>query len=171
MKDVVVRPETAADHPAVRAVVTEAFETDAEARLVDALRGAAALTSSLVALVGPELVGHIAFSPVTIQRDGHVGTGIGLAPVAVRPAYQRRGVGTALIERGLNELRLAGHRLVFVLGSADYYPRFGFGAAHHHGARWEHDAPPEAFMVLALAEQATDDIAGVVRYHPAFDTV
>ncbi|MBS2014029.1 MAG: N-acetyltransferase [Deltaproteobacteria bacterium] len=163
-----VRHESAEDEPAIRALNTSAFETDAEARLVDALRASGALTLSLVAVLDGRIVGHIAFSPVTVDADGRTVQGIGLAPMAVAPTHQRQGIGARLIEEGLRELRARGHSFCVVLGHVGYYPRHGFLPAPPRGLRWEkgHD---EAFFVQPLAPGALDGVSGLVRYRPELD--
>lgn len=165
-----VRDELPVDVDAVRRLNVAAFETDAEARLVDALRARGALTLSLVAELDGEIVGHIAFSPIVI--DGAHGRldGVGLGPMAVSPAVQRRGIGGALIAEGLRRLRGA-HRLCVVLGHADYYPRHGFERASLHGLRWERPAPDDVFFVHELTTGGLRGAAGVVRYRPEFDEV
>jgi putative acetyltransferase len=165
----ILRDELEADHAAIAAVNRAAFEGPAEAELVDALRAAGALTLSLVATADGELVGHVAFSPVTITAAAGTAFAIGLAPMAVLPAWQRRGVGTRLVAEGLDRLRAAGHRAVVVLGHPAYYPRHGFSPASRFGLRWEHRAPDEAFMALELVPDGLAGTAGVVRYHPEFD--
>src|ERR1700728_2725838 len=97
----IVRNEVPHDVAAIRRVNTSAFETDAEAKLVDALRSAGALVLSLVAEVNSEIVGHIAFSPVVVTSAEHIRHGVGLAPMAVSPAYQRQGIGGTLIDVAL----------------------------------------------------------------------
>jgi putative acetyltransferase len=149
---VLVREEQPADLHAIHAVNAAAFETDAEARLVDALRASAGLILSLVAEVEGELVGHIAFSTVTVTRaDGTTAEGVALGPVAVVPARQRAGIGGQLIADGLRRLREAGHPFCIVLGHPEYYPRHGFVRASTHGLAWDRRAPDEAFMVQELA--------------------
>ena len=88
--------------------------------------------------------------------------------MAVAPAHQRQGVGSALIEQGLDNCRERGIGLVVVLGHSDYYPRFGFRPAHVSGLSCEYDAPPDAFMALELVEGALAASEGIVRYHTAF---
>lgn len=169
MRSPIVRPERDEDHHAVASVLLDAFESPLEAHLVQALRDAGALTLSLVAEVDGQVAGHIAFSPVSIAREGETYEAVGLAPVAVLGSHQRRGIGGVLIEAGLEALRRDGHALVVLLGHPSYYPRFGFSRADGFGLRWEHDAPPEAFMALELVPGAARP--GVVRYHPAFAAV
>ena len=169
MRSPIVRPEREDDHGAVETVLLDAFESPLEAHLVQALREAGALTLSLVAEIDGQVVGHVAFSPVSIAREGGTYDAVGLAPVAVLETHQRKGIGAALIEAGLESLRRDGHALVVLLGHPSYYPRFGFSRADGFGLRWEHDAPPEAFMALELVPGAAQP--GVVRYHPAFAAV
>ena len=170
-KPLILREETAADVTAIATVNQAAFGRPDEALLVDALRIAGVLTLSLVALADDEVVGHIAFSPVTIAVARGTVTGIGLAPMAVAPAWQRRGVGARLINEGLDRLRAAGRQVVVVLGHPSYYPRFGFAPASRLGLRWEHPAPDEAFMALELVPGALAGVDGIVRFHPEFATV
>jgi putative acetyltransferase len=167
-KPLILREEQAGDHAAIAAVITAAFGQPGEAALVEALRAAGALTLSLVAVADGEVVGHVAFSPVTIDgRDA----AIGLAPMAVAPGWQRRGVGVRLIDEALDRLRADGHRAVVVLGHHDYYPRFGFVPASRFGLRCEYDAPDEAFMALELVPGALAGVSGLVRYRPEFAAV
>src|SRR5687768_7361750 len=118
-----IRPETPRDLAEIRSVHVAAFGGPDEARIVDALRDAGALTLSLVAIEDDRVVGHIAFSPVTL--DGRA-IGVGLAPVGVQPSHQRLGIGDALCREGLARVRTSGAQACVVLGHAAYYPRFGF---------------------------------------------
>jgi putative acetyltransferase len=108
-----IRPEAPPDLAAIHAVHLAAFPTDAEARLVDTLRDAGRLTISLVAVVEEGVVGHVAFSPVTV--DTIVG-GLGLAPIGVLPAFQQRGLGSRLIADGLAHARSLRVPFVVLLG-------------------------------------------------------
>jgi putative acetyltransferase len=167
-----IREEAPADRGAIRRLNAAAFTTDAEARLVDALREHGRLTLSLVAVEGEAVVGHIAFSPITITRpDASVLAGVGLGPMAVTRSRQRCGIGTRLVRTGLERLKTAGHPLCVVLGHPEYYPRFGFERASRFGIRWERKVPDEHFFVLELAGGALRDVSGVVRYSPEFAMV
>ncbi len=165
-------PERPGDRGAVFSVVAAAFPTPAEARLVDALRAAGAHTLSWVARGETgEVIGHALFSPAQMERDGQsLDVDIlGLAPVAVHPDHQRRGVGAGLITSALDRLREAGHQAVVLLGHPTYYPRFGFRPGHTWVLACEFPSPPDAFMVMPLHKNALDDVeGGLVRYHPAF---
>ena len=168
---IIVREERPSDVDAIRRVEVAAFPTDAEANLVDKLRNNGGLTLSLVAEAAGEVVGHLAFSPIVVDSEAARIVGVGLAPMAVLPAKQRRGIGTRLIKDGLARLRGAGHRLSVVLGHADYYPRHGFVRADTRGLRWEVPGHDDSFFVLELAPGALDGVSGVVRYRPEFHAV
>ncbi len=167
---VVVRHELETDHAAIHALNLEAFETSAEADLVDALRRDAQPFVSLVALDGDELIGHIAFSPATLDSNLQLRIA-GLGPMAVTPARQRAGIGGALVEAGLEQCRAAGFVAAIVLGHADYYPRFGFVPASRFGLDCEYDVPDDVFMACELETGSLAGCAGRVRYHPAFASV
>lgn len=152
-----VRPEEPRDVDAIRRVVTAAFPTDAEARLVDALRASGSLTISLVAEDEGPVVGHVSFSPVS-------GGGLGLAPVAVIPEMQRKGIGRKLIEHGLRLARESGAPFVVVLGEPGYYSRFGFEAASRWGWSDEYGGG-DAFQAIAWGDAPP---RGVVKYAPEF---
>ena len=169
--DVEVRLERPEDCAQVRWVNEFAFGQPGEANLVDALRSAAAVTLSLVAVREGTVAGHILFSPVTVTSPSGEFSAIGLAPMAVLPEFQTSGIGSMLVRAGLSELSRAGHDVVVVLGHAEYYPRFGFVRASTYRIRWEQDAPDEAFMVLELRPGVLAGRGGVVRYHPEFAAV
>lgn len=170
--EVVIREEAPNDADPINSLNAAAFETDAEARLVVALRAHGRLTLSLVAVEDSLVVGHVAFSPVTVSRpDGSVLAGIGLGPMAVAPSLQGHGIGTRLARIGLERLRAAGHPFCVVLGHPNFYPRFGFKRASGYGIRWERDVPEEVFFALELAPGTLEDVSGVVRYSPEFAIV
>ena len=117
---VIIRHEQPGDIPAIHQVNTLAFGQPQEVDLVDALRRAGALTISLVAVQDDRIVGHIAFSPVTITSDAAVVDAIGLAPMAVLPERQRQSIGSQLVEAGLQACRETGYKIVVVLGHPNY---------------------------------------------------
>lgn len=162
----IIRPETASDASAITQLTAEAFQGAAhsdgnEAQIILGLRASGALTLSLVAEAAGEVVGHIAFSPVML--DGAAGgCWLGLGPMAVSPAAQGRGIGSALVTAGLQRLRATGAAGVVVLGDPAFYGRFGFAAGQGPGL----DGVPEAyFMSLAFTAPAPQCR---VQYHPAF---
>src|SRR5262249_2325845 len=141
-EELLVRPEAPGDVGAVRLVCEQAFGGPGEANLVDALRRNGKVTLSLVAEVRGAVVGHVLFSPAGIAPAGGPGEVVGLAPLAVLPVYQRRGVGSALVRAGLAGLLAAGHGAVVVLGHPGYYPRFGFQPAAGFGLRCKYGVEP-----------------------------
>jgi putative acetyltransferase len=156
-----IRSEQPGDQAAIRAVHEAAFPTPAEGNLVDALRAAGRLTLSLVGLVDHQLVGHVAFSPLTVPA------GLGLAPIAVLPARQRRGLGGQLIRESLKICREKGTGFVVVLGSPDYYGRFGFRPASRWGLQDEYGGG-DAFQLIELIEGSVPVGHGLVQYSPEF---
>ncbi len=166
-----IRDERAEDASAVRRVIERAFGQAGEADLVDALRRVDALTVSLVAEHDGAIVGHIAFSPVTIHASDATHDGVGLAPLAVLPEEQRRGIGAALVQAGFDACRERGHRLVVVVGHPAYYQRLGFSTALQFGLECSIPVPVEAFLVAELSPGALTGCSGVVRYRPEFEAV
>ena len=162
-----IRFEQPGDIEKIREVNLQAFETETEANLVESLRNADVELISLVAEENREVIGHILFSPV-ILGDLKI---MGLAPMAVVPGWQSKGVGTKLINAGLQACEEAGYEAVVVLGHADYYPRFGFVPSVKFGIKSEYDVPPEVFMLKELREGTLKGAAGTVKYHPAFNEV
>ena len=166
MKDkTLIRSETSDDVGAIAEVTATAFKTLAisnqtEQFIIAALRAAKALTVSLVAEVDGRVVGHIAFSPVTIS-DGSPNW-YGLGPVSVLPEYQRSGIGSALIQEGLLLLKDLGARGCCLVGHPEYYRRFGF--QNIPGLVCE-GVPQEVFFALALDGPMPQ---GIVEFHSAF---
>jgi putative acetyltransferase len=163
-----IREEQPGDRATVHRINREAFGQDAEADLVDRLRANGKATLSLVAEQDDRIVGHILFSPVTIESAAGTITLLGLAPMAVLPPHQKQGIGTVLVERALALLKAAGHRGVVVLGHPGYYPRFGFIPASTFGIRCGYDAPDEAFMALELTPDALKGCSGLAKFQPEF---
>ena len=148
----------------VRALVRAAFPTDAESRLVDALRHNGKAIISLVAVEGENVLGHILFSPVSTTPP--LGAkGIGLAPVAVLPAVQSRGIGSLIIREGLRRCQGLGYDFCVVLGDPRYYRRFGFEKASLFGLQNEYGAD-DAFMVTRFTGR--DLAPALVRYADEF---
>jgi putative acetyltransferase len=163
-----VRWERPDDLAAVRQVHERAFGRPHEADLVDALRMRGKAILSLVAVEGDRVVGHILFSPVTIESGDRTLSALGLAPMAVLPERQRHGIGSRLVQAGLVECRNARYDCVVVLGHPAYYPRFGFVPASRYGIKSEYETPDEAFMIWALDEGVLRNREGLVRYQPEF---
>jgi putative acetyltransferase len=161
-----IRREELRDVGEIRETNEQAFGAPLEARLVDALRGSPD-SISLVATMDDRVIGHILFTPITIHPPAAVRVA-GLAPMSVRPTYQRQGVGGQLLRAGLEECRQCGYAAVVLVGHPEYYPRFGFVPGHTKGLQCEFSVPKEAFMVLELDAGALSGISGVVRYRPEF---
>jgi putative acetyltransferase len=166
MIDVAIRPEHSGDLIAVRQVNERAFGRPAEADLVDALRGSDGSISLVATTVG-RVIGHIMFTPVTLDEAADVCVA-GLAPMAVLPEHQRAGVGAHLIRAGLAACREQDYAAVVVVGHPEYYPRFGFVPANGYGLQCEFPVPPEAFMVTVLNAQVLPRLTGIVRYRAEF---
>lgn len=171
----IVRDETPADIPVIGALTAEAFAPMAysdgtETAIIERLRAAGALAISLVAEEGGEVVGHVAFSPVTILGEGEggdVGQGqrqawYGLGPISVRPARQRSGIGSTLVRAGLERLRALDAGGCVLAGDPAYYGRFGFAT---DPAFTSPGIPHEYFMRVAFSPVYA---GGTVTYHPAF---
>jgi len=159
----IIREERARDVEQVRILLRAAFATDAESKLVDALRANGKAVISQVAVCAEDVFGHILFSPVTTSPSGEA-KGIGLAPVAVLPGAQSQGIGSQLILTGLQLCRELGFDYCVVLGSPEYYHRFGFDVASNHDLENEYGAGEE-FMVLRFTSLT---VSGLVRYTSEF---
>ena len=164
--DVLIRAEKDADYGVISDVTKSAFETmgisnHTEQFIIEALRSAKALTVSLVAEVDGLVVGHIAFSPVTVT-DGTKGW-YGLGPVSVRPDFQRKGIGKALIQEGLSRLKNLKAKGCCLVGHPKYYRQFGFENVEglvHEGV------PREVFFALSFEGNIPQ---GKVMFHQGFE--
>jgi putative acetyltransferase len=165
-----IRAEKESDISAVRALNEAAFQRPAEADLVDALRRQARPIVSLVAGRETIVVGHILFSPVSLEGGPDLKI-MGLAPMAVASQHQRTGIGSALVRAGLERCKKLGVSAVAVLGHPEYYPRFGFLPSTRFNIRSEYNVAEEAFMVLELEQGALRGASGKIKYHPAFSQV
>jgi putative acetyltransferase len=162
----VIRPETTTDHGAIREVNRIAFGGEGEARLVDALREGGSARVSLVAEEDGRVVGHILFGALVIATSRGEVEALSLAPMAVTPSHQRKGIGSALVREGLRACREAGHRIVIVVGHPEFYPRFGFSAKLAEPLKSPYSGP--AFMAVELVPNALQGIEGEVLYPPPF---
>ncbi len=165
-----IRLEEPKDFAEVHTVNAVAFETPAEANLVEVLRKEADPIVSLVAEEGGVITGHIMFSPVSLT--GHESLKImGLGPMAVIPAQQRKGIGSILVKAGLERCKGLGYGAAIVSGHIGFYPRFGFTPSVRYGIGCEYEVPEEAFMVMELHPGYLKGAYGIIRYHPAFNKV
>jgi putative acetyltransferase len=161
-----IRIEEVSDINAIRAMTRAAFKpvlhsSQTEAAIVDALRDSGVLSLSLVAVEAGEIVGHVAFSPITI--DGVEKGWFGLGPVSVSPDWQRNGIGASLIEDGLHRLLAAKAKGCVVLGNPKYYARFGFGV----DSGLVLDGVPAEYFMRRVFEG--DVPVGRVAYHQSFE--
>lgn len=166
MVNALIRPETAADWKAIDEVNCMAFGRPDEARLVEELRDGGFVRVSLVAERNGQVVGHILFSDLPIISEARSVSALSLAPMAVRPEYQRQGIGQLLAKQGLEMCRDLGHQIVVVLGHPDFYPRFGFSSKL--AAQLAAPFSGDAFMALELAPGSLNGVEGRVCYPPPF---
>lgn len=176
MTGVEIGPETPDDVEGIRRVVTAAFDADDEAVLVDALRESPAFVPalSIVARIDGSVVGHVLSTEVGTEGSASALT---LAPVAVAPEYQGRGIGSRLVRAGLDSARDLGYDLVFLHGSPRFYERFGFRPAVPAGFENPFDLPDPDFQVCELAPGVLDDpgsggaedCGGALKYPAAFE--
>src|SRR5262245_32841824 len=153
-RPIVIRDEQPGDVPGVRRVVEAAFKGRAEADLVDKLRANGRFAISLVAAQGRAVVGHVLLTDVALAGNNLVLRGAGLAPLAVRPTFQRRGIGTLLMRSALDRAGRAAYTFVCLLGDPAYYRRFGFLPAASFGLGCVFDATGGALMAIELTSGA-----------------
>ncbi|MCW8330031.1 N-acetyltransferase [Photobacterium sp. SDRW27] len=165
-----IRTEAPADILPIDSLLKTVFDTEAEANLVMKLRENGNRTLSLVACSDEgELIGHLFFSPVTVE--GQDDNWQGLAPLAVKPEYQRQGIGLALMEEAKSILAELGYPVAVVLGHSDYYPKAGFVKASEHGLNCSWPVPDEAFMVVELIPGSLAGKSGLVEYSTEFSDI
>jgi len=169
-----IRQEGTGDRRAVYEINSRAFGQENEARLVDRLRDRKAFIPelSLVAAIGSRLAGHILFSKIIIADEQHHELeSLALAPMAVSPAFQRKGIGGQLIKSGLDKARALNYTSVIVLGHEHYYPKFGFVPADKWNIQSPYNVPANVFMALELVTDGLKGISGMVRYPEAFGAI
>ena len=166
----IIRQERSKDFPSVYALVKAAFESAEHADgneqdLVNALRKSDSYIPelSLIAEVDGKIVGHIMFTKLKIGNQVQ----LALAPLSVMPEYQKRGVGTALIQEGHKRAKALGYGYSVVLGSEKYYPKSGYSPAEGFGINAPFDVPSENFMACVLNETGAE-IHGTIKYAPEF---
>jgi putative acetyltransferase len=163
---VILRDAHSEDRAAIAHVHRSAFPGDGESRLVEALNDDGDVVASRIAVVDDAIVGHVLFSRMTVEAGGRTFNAAALAPVAVLPSHQRQGAGAALIRDGLSQLEQLGPQICFVLGSTDYYPRFGFstGAARGFASPYAGEHFMAIWLQLHMGVQA-----GRAQHAPAFE--
>jgi putative acetyltransferase len=168
---IAIRLERPEDSAAVLAINDDAFAGTEESRLVEAIKQSGRRVISLIACSDNTPVGHIFFSPIWIQSEGPTIATLALAPMAVLPAFQRRGIGTLLVEAGLKECARQGCQVVVVVGHPTFYSRFGFGPANGMGLRSIYSSVGDAFMALELSKEVLGGRTGFVEYPVEFANV
>lgn len=165
-----IRKENPSDISDVRKLNDSAFIQPQEGSIVDKLREKCNEILSLVAVHENKIVGHILFSPVTIEGKTKNIKGMGLAPMAVLPELQNQGIGSKLVMAGLDEIKRTACPFIIVLGHEKYYPRFGFVPASKYGVRcqWE-NVPDGVFMIMILNKKEFDGFSGTAKYREEFN--
>jgi putative acetyltransferase len=161
-----IRPEETSDADGIRALNRAAFQGEAEASLVDLLRERGRNIVSLVAVENEHVVGQVLFTEVSITPVAPF-KGVGLAPMAVLPSWQNRGIVTQLGHKGLALCRELGYDFAVVLGHTQFYPRFGFKKASDFGIGNDYDLD-DPFMALEFKPGVLGSFMGVVHYVPEF---
>ena len=165
----IIRQEIPEDTSDIHVLNEQAFGTPEEANIIDRLRDVCEGLLSLVAIEKEKIVGHILFSPVTIEGKHGVVNGMGLAPMSVLPSMQRQGIGTQLVKRGIKYLKRTKCPFIIVLGHPEYYPRFGFEIASKYGIKSHCESvPDEAFMILWLDKSMMNHVSGIGKYKDEF---
>ncbi len=168
-----IRPELSNDYQSITELNVKAFGQPGEAKLVEDLRRNPQFIKglSLVAVLDGKLLGHILFFPIIIRNTDKVYRSLALAPMAVLPDYQGRGIGSALVIAGIDEARAGKFGSVIVMGHRDYYPRFGFKKASQYGIFPPFVVPDDVFFALELQPGALERVKGIVEYPLEFAEV
>jgi len=166
----IIRPEQGKDIDTIRQIHIQAFGQDHESKLVEAVRNSASFIPelSIVAFDRGEIKGHILFSIISIENTEEAFISLALAPLAVNPAFQNKGIGSILIREGLKVCKKLGFASVIVLGHPEFYPRFGFVPAAEKDISCPFSVPDEAFMVCELYRGGLNNVNGVVKYPDYF---
>lgn len=161
-----IRPEKAKDYSKITDINNRAFNQYNEGKLIENLRKKEGFISdlSLVAEYNNQLVGHILFYPISIIGKDKKYTSLALAPMAVLPEYQNRGIGSKLIKEGLKIAKNLGFKSVIVIGYPEYYPRFGFKKASKWDIKPPFNVPDDAFMAIELVDNGLENVSGIVEY-------
>ncbi|MBS4200031.1 N-acetyltransferase [Bacillus sp. FJAT-49732] len=167
-----IRTETYEDYKAVYDINVEAFgNREDESNLVERIRESDGFIPelSIVAEKDGKVIGHILLSKANIWKSDKTTEVIVLAPIAVKPEYQKKGIGSSLIHEGLERVTELGYGLVLLIGHPSYYPRFGFKPARSFGLELrQFDVPDDVFMICELRTGELERIQGELRYPTAF---
>ena len=165
-----IKKETQEDYEAIDEVNKLAFDQEFEGQMVRKIRNGQNFIEelSLVAFDETTVVGHILLSKIKIEGEREHET-LALAPMAVKPEYQQKGIGKKLVRAGLKKAKDLGFGSVIVLGHSDYYPQFGFQKASQWNIKCPFDVPDEAFMAIQLIPGDLEDKGGSVVYPKEFE--
>ncbi|MDH3329100.1 MAG: N-acetyltransferase [Desulfobulbaceae bacterium] len=164
----VIRNEKPGDIDKIWHINVEAFGTAVEADLVNTLRDSGSPYISLVYEQNSQPVGHIMFTPVELTGDTSGLRLMGLAPMSVIPRYQNSGIGSSLVDTGIELCKAEGYDAIVVLGRPEFYSRFGFVPSVRYGIKSEYDVPPAVFMILELKENGLIGKHGTIKFHDSF---
>ncbi len=174
-RQIFIRQETQDDFKEIFEINLVAFRQDKEARLVNALRNnqdAFIPELSIVANKNNKIVGHILFTKIKIvQGNQSEMESLALAPMAIRPEFQRIGIGGQLIKSGLEKAKELKYKSVIVLGHKHYYPKFGFVPANKWNIISPYDVPTSHFMAIELVKDGLKNVSGLVKYAKEFETL
>ena len=171
--NLIIRPESEKDYSQIKNINDNAFGQENEGILIEKLRKNKNYVNaiSLVAETNDKVVGHILFFPIQIINNENSHESLALAPMAVLPAYQHKGIGSELVDSGLELARTRGYKSVIVLGHRDYYPKFGFEMAKNWNIKAPFEVPNENFMAIELVENGLNYVSGTVKYPDEFTEV
>ena len=168
-----IRNEKPGDYPGIKKVNDLAFGQPNEGVLIEKLRENSAFIKelSLIAELDGKIIGHILFFPIWIRKDQNKYRSLALAPMSVMPEYQKKGIGSQLIIKGIETTRDQGFKSIIVLGHEFYYPKFGFAPASQWNIKAPFDVPDEVFMALELIPGRLEGVSGIVEYPKEFEEV
>ena len=165
----IIRREKKEDFNSISEVNEQAFKQKDESELIKRIRASKNFIPdlSLVAELNRKIIGYILFSKIKIIGIKEYES-LALAPMAVLPEFQKKGIGRKLINEGLKKARELGFNSVIVVGHQDYYPRFGFERASKWNIKCPFEVPDEAFLATELKEGALAEKSGIVEYPKEF---
>jgi len=169
---ITIRKEEEKDHKQIYEVNKLAFQQENEGKLIEKIRNTENFIPelSIVAEIDNRIVGHILFSKIKIVGKS-VYESLALAPMAVIPEFQKKGIGSELVKKGIKMAKKLGFDSIIVIGHKEYYPKFGFQRASKWNIKCPFEVPDEVFMAIELTEKAFEGKAGTVEYPDEFNEV
>jgi predicted N-acetyltransferase YhbS len=164
--EIKIRSEEKEDYNEIRIINELAFNQKNEGKLVDDLRKKSDYNHllSLVAETKGKIVGHILFYPIKIKNETDEFIVLSLAPMAVHPDFQNKGIGSKLVKRGLEAVKETGYDSVIVVGHPNYYPRFGFSPANKWNIKLPIECPDDVFLAIELEKDSLKNVSGLVEF-------